>query len=312
MSRPLRIEAEPNNFIVQVQGPITGLSKATGADQSLENRMLRLANTLQSSLDVPRILEIFHGEILPVVPHDSLGYRHPEEGLEVAIGRRDRHSCSYQIILADRPEGEVTFTRKNRFTQAETQQLETLLCALAYPLHNAVLYKRAIEAAFKDPVTGIGNRAAMDSALHREVELSHRHHTDLSLIILDIDKFKGINDTYGHLAGDILLRGLARCLQANVRGSDMAFRYGGEEFVLVLSNTGLAGAQLLAERVRAAVERQEFRLENRPVKITVSLGVALLRREDDMQSFLDRADRMLYQAKALGRNRVLTEVCTDA
>jgi diguanylate cyclase (GGDEF)-like protein len=193
------------------------------------------------------------------------------------------------------------------FLPKETHLLETLLCALVYPLRNAILYKRALETAFKDPVTGISNRAAMDTVIRREVELSRRHGNQLSLIMLDIDKFKAVNDTHGHLAGDALLKGLAMCLQECIRSSDIVFRYGGEEFAIVLSNTDLPGAQLLAERIRRAVELREFRLERLAIKITVSVGVAQLGPKDDMPILIERADRALYAAKAQGRNRVVIE-----
>jgi diguanylate cyclase (GGDEF)-like protein len=279
----------------------------SGNDRDMETRMLRIANALQSSLDTHRLLEIFSDEISSAVPHDGLDYWHPEDNIAVSIGHRERHACTYQIILLEKPEGEITLTRKRMFLPKETRLLETLLCALVYPLRNAVLYKRALETAFKDPVTGINNRAAMDTAIRREVELSRRHNTSLSLIMLDIDKFKAVNDTYGHLAGDALLKGLAQCLQECIRGTDLVFRYGGEEFAIVLSSTDLPGAQLLAERIRRAVEQREFPLDKRAIKITVSVGVACLSPSDDMPILIGRADRALYQAKAEGRNRVIIE-----
>ncbi len=138
-------------------------------------------------------------------------------------------------------------------------QWEYLLGALVYPLRNALDFRRAREDASRDPLTGVYNRLGVDGLLRREIGLAHRHATPLSLAFLDIDHFKSINDSYGHASGDAALRVFAECIRSCIRDTDVVARYGGDEFMLILSNTPLAGARLVAERLRRAVEALEFR-----------------------------------------------------
>jgi diguanylate cyclase (GGDEF)-like protein len=180
--------------------------------------------------------------------------------------------------------------------------LERLICALHYPLRNAVLYTVAINSAHKDPLTGIGNRAAMNTALHREIELASRHNRSLGMILIDVDHFKSINDTYGHAAGDYCLQSLMKCAEKSVRISDLLFRYGGEEFVIVLPETDEAGVLRLAKRIRRRVERLETTYQNQLIRMTISLGITTLRDSDDEKTLFTRADEALYQAKQDGRN----------
>jgi len=124
--------------------------------------------------------------------------------------------------------------------------------------------------------------------------------------MFDIDKFKGINDTYGHLCGDFVLRELAGCVNETVRKEDLFARYGGEEFALVLVETGREEACVAGERVRARVEANAFRFETTPIRLTISVGVATTTGEEDVTpaALLKAADDRLYQAKRSGRNRV--------
>ena len=144
----------------------------------------------------------------------------------------------------------------------------------------------------------------MESTLKREIGLAQRHNNPLSVILLDIDHFKKINDHYGHLHGDQVLAKVAQCAKETIRDSDIIFRYGGEEFLILLTNTSLDGACLLGERIRNEI--MKLQMADLPsAKVTVSLGVATLHSGDEQQNFIDRADKALYQAKEKGRNRVI-------
>ncbi len=137
-----------------------------------------------------------------------------------------------------------------------------MISALIYPLRNALLYKQAVEKAYNDPLTGLNNRAAFDKSIEQEVDLATRHGHSLSLMMLDLDRFKQINDNYGHIVGDAVLKSFADCIMECMRSSDIVFRYGGEEFVILLRNTELAGAILLAERMRKNIENMKFDYNN--------------------------------------------------
>ncbi|WP_138505835.1 GGDEF domain-containing protein [Nostoc sp. PA-18-2419] len=162
--------------------------------------------------------------------------------------------------------------------------------------------------ALADSLTQLNNRRALEWDLPRQIKKAKTQKTSLSLIILDVDHFKKVNDTYGHLVGDRLLQLLSQRLRHNLRSQDTAFRYGGEEFVILLANTTGEEALIVARRLNRVVSAEPFSLSNKQtINITISLGTACLEADDDEQgeSLIHRADQCLLQAKTTGRNRVI-------
>ena len=155
-----------------------------------------------------------------------------------------------------------------------------------------------------DGLTQAYNRRYFDEALEREFNRSRRYTRELSLVVMDIDFFKKVNDTYGHLAGDSLLRQLAAAVKPKLRRDDVYARTGGEEFGVLLPEINLQTARLIAEKVRKIVEATNFRHEQIVIPCTVSLGVATLQTDDTPENLYKRADGHLYEAKQNGRNRV--------
>jgi diguanylate cyclase (GGDEF)-like protein len=266
--------------------------------------LLALAYRLQFTLEVHGLLEMFVNECAPAVPFDSAHFEHLERKIELEFGTRSTHSCAYTLLLSEQTLGKLTYTRAWPFSEADAARLEFLTSQLVYPLRNALLYHEALVAASRDPLTKTNNRATFDMTLTQEVSLAQRHGTPLSLVILDIDRFKEVNDQYGHAAGDCVLRAFAERVGRCVRASDVLFRYGGEEFVIVLRSTDLPGARHLAERVRRAVADMRVDCGVSSVRFTVSAGVANLAPGDDARALLAKADKALYRSKAEGRNRV--------
>jgi diguanylate cyclase (GGDEF)-like protein len=268
-------------------------------------RALEVSTALQTTLDLDHLLNLFSAEVQKNVSHDGLTYLLQEQGLQLSIGNKSRHSCSYRVLIAGLPLGELEFTRSRRFREEDYAMLEYLIATLLYPLRNALMYRQAIATALQDPLTGLNNRKSLECSLRREVDLARRHGNSLGLVVIDIDCFKSINDRYGHLTGDSVLRNVADCVAACMRSTDMLFRYGGEEFVALLSNTNVEGAQLLAERIRRTVERLSCGYGDTTLGVTVSLGVACLSPDDNDEALFQRADAALYRAKHDGRNRVV-------
>ncbi len=287
-------------------GNLAMLSNAIASEAGEEgpSKALQIASALQTTLEIDKLIEVFSREIQDLIPHDSIAFENRQQDIQVAIGTKARHACSYQLVVTAQTLGQLSFTRRRKFSEHETQLLETLICSLIYPLRNAIMYKHALTAALTDPLTGANNRSAMNSALIRETELARRHHTPLSLIMLDIDKFKSINDTYGHLAGDFVIKSVADAVMECTRSSDMLFRSGGEEFVILLSNTDRQGALLLAERIRHTIASNEYKYGDQAITVTASLGVACFHKNDNSESLFEKADVALYTAKAEGRNCV--------
>jgi two-component system cell cycle response regulator len=171
-----------------------------------------------------------------------------------------------------------------------------------------------IEAAYHDEIyrlttvdglTQVSNRRYFEDALDRELSRCRRYQRSLSLVLVDIDHFKKINDTWGHLAGDAVLKEVATTIRGRIRREDVIARYGGEEFALLLPEIDLAGAAAMAEKVRRLIEKHRFRFDRVNIPVTVSCGVAALPRKGGSASALvQRADERLYEAKDGGRNRV--------
>lgn len=155
-----------------------------------------------------------------------------------------------------------------------------------------------------DGLTNLANRKQLDALLNDEIPRARRHARDLSMLMLDIDHFKQINDTHGHLTGDSVLRGLASMLQKRLRPNDKLGRYGGEEFCAILPETNLSSAVRIAEELRALVAAHAFVAEGKDVRVTISIGAAALGAHSEPEALYKSADDMLYQAKRTGRNRV--------
>ncbi len=165
------------------------------------------------------------------------------------------------------------------------------------------MYSRTRYLSLTDALTGLYNRRHFDNTIEREFMRSKRYGGDLSLAIIDIDFFKKINDTYGHLCGDYILKEAAYLIMDNFRKTDFVFRYGGEEFVVILTETNLESSKIPLERLRAKIAEYPFVFNGQPLHITVSTGVSSNNAET-IEEFLDNADKALYRAKQTGRNKV--------
>lgn len=158
----------------------------------------------------------------------------------------------------------------------------------------------------RDPLTGARNRTSLLADLREQQALVRRGVQHCALAMIDVDRFKEINDRYGHVAGDAVLASTSQCLQLQVRSYDRLYRYGGEEFLLCMPNTGIDAALEIAERLRIAVAAQQIRSgDSDPhLQITASFGIAALDGERPVEESIDRVDKAMYQAKTAGRNRV--------
>ncbi len=186
-----------------------------------------------------------------------------------------------------------------------TARLRTQLRHKAYADHLRGTLSDGLKLAVTDALTGLRNRRYLDAHLDRMIERALEQGQPLSVMAFDLDRFKAVNDTWGHPAGDTILRQFAQRLTENTRSVDLVARTGGEEFIVAMPEAGLADARVAAERVRSAVERPGFDVGDRVVDMTVSVGVAQLRRQNDSGAkLIQRADVALYAAKSSGRNRV--------
>ena len=242
----------------------------------------------------------------PATPRDPFGADSPMGEAQEII--------DVPLTVADQPLGVLHLARLpgEAFNQYERELMQAVSTSLALALRNAEVHSQVQKLALKDPLTGLLNRRAFSNILVRKFRETERYNTPLSLIMMDLDYFKGVNDRFGHPAGDALLKEIAHLLAQSVRAVDIVARYGGEEFAIVLPGTDLSQAMILAERVREAIARHKFVIEGVPIRLACSMGVARIpdSRLSSLEHFVSAADRALYQAKALGRNRV--EAVDDA
>ncbi|MCA9610548.1 MAG: diguanylate cyclase, partial [Myxococcales bacterium] len=179
-----------------------------------------------------------------------------------------------------------------------------LAFALLDPLEREVS-ARVYESGTRDPLTGLYNRRVLFEHLDRELSYAARHFTALSLMLIDLDHFKSINDRWGHLAGDRVLEVVARTVTATLRTEDIVARYGGEELAVVVRGVDLASSHIVAERLRATIAHSEVLWEGDRVPITASLGLAHCVGGCHARDLIEAADGALYAAKREGRNRVM-------
>src|SRR4051794_23438848 len=309
----------------------------------LESSMRRIGESFASNLDRDALLEIVAGAAMdgveaeggrvcvrpgdtePLEEHarvgqlDGLGEAVREAETEVlATGAHadahvgDVYALAHPLHGANgtgRVLGLVSVARREReFSEAERELFGYLAAQAAVSIENVGLHEPVQRQAVTDELTGLYNHRRFQEAMESESERAKRFRQDMGLVMLDIDDFKRVNDSYGHQQGDIVLREVARILRESSRDIDAPARYGGEELAVVLPGTDLEGAYHLAERVREGIEALQFPLDgNRAaLRVTASLGVAHLPHgEGDPRDLLARADAALYEAKRSGKNKVI-------
>jgi diguanylate cyclase (GGDEF)-like protein/PAS domain S-box-containing protein len=279
---------------------------------SLENTVFTWESVIHSD-DYTRVMEHFNAYISGTSDHYNVeyrcrtlegGYRWVEDRGRVVEWNEDgsvarmigAHRDIHERELA-RMELEQRNRELNRLVEERSRDLKEANQALKAKV-------REVEAlAEQDALTGVFNRHRFDKILHQERERASRYGTALSLILLDIDHFKKINDRYGHTVGDRVLIATAHYIQQHIRENDLLARWGGEEFAIIAPDSAVDSAGKLAEKLRA--DREDLRTVD-DIRVTCSFGVSQHKSNEDTDSLIRRADRALYRAKDAGRNRVVT------
>ncbi|TCK08730.1 GGDEF domain-containing protein [Marinobacterium mangrovicola] len=242
-------------------------------DQSVRQNVKHIHTTVQKAQDINGLKQAVSTQLAGI------------------IKAMNRHKVAEEQHLIDLKE-----ERKALLTRIDEMEMKT-----------EYFRKSAEDAHMKsmtDPLTGLPNRLAYERELEKEMERFKRYDTPFSLCVADLDYFKTINDKYGHLAGDKVLRLIARVLRSNLRGVDFVARIGGEEFVIILPSTDGESARQAAENIRQAVEQSPFNFQGSPVQVSISLGIAQVQPDDDIETLFGRADSNVYMAKREGRNQV--------
>ena len=220
-------------------------------------------------------------------------------------------SSSFMIFLMKRENELLGIVNVNDrvdghpFTDWDFQLGQMISQLLATAFSNAQLYERVKLESITDSLTQLYTHGHFQEMLSHETALAERYGGEVSLIMMDIDHFKHFNDTYGHQTGDLVLASLAQSVKKQLRQSDRAFRYGGEEFAIVLPRTDMDGALVMAERVRSVIENMKIPSDQKKLHVTISLGVGQYDKGTNKKQLVEKTDQALYQAKLEGRNRVI-------
>lgn len=281
-----------------------------GLERTWENdtqSQLQLLQRLIGRTDRDSLLEHFLDWARDLGLADGLTFADANDEV-CTLGNRRHHSARYEITIEGQKVGTLHICRRERYSESELIVIEQAIGNLARSLRSAAEVAELKRSVRSDSLTGLGNRPSLDEWLQRELARAARHGSPLSVMMIDVDHFKHLNDTLGHLNGDRILQAIAGVLAGSTRASDHAFRYGGDEFTLILPHTDQAGAELAARQIRASLARipaQELGLtpEHGALRPDVSVGIATYCEGDDRDSLLKRADGMLYEAKAGGRGR---------
>ncbi|MHC5787675.1 GGDEF domain-containing protein [Pseudomonas idahonensis] len=268
-----RLEAFQSNLQAASDGHADSSSAARAMDTQIREQVDGLQSSVQEAADLDDLKQVL------------------ESHLEGLLGTMDHHQKQ-----RDEREKEVAARLQSLAERVSSMEQE----AQGYREH----LEEQRQKALIDPLTGLPNRAAWTERLEHEVGQWRQHGNSLLLAMLDLDHFKRINDNYGHLAGDKVLKIIANVLRKRLRGSDFIARFGGEEFVLLMPNTPLPAGARIVEALRAAVEACPFHFKGEPVTITVSVGLSAFKSGDRSDLVIKRADQALYRAKDAGRNRV--------
>ena len=271
---------------------------------SAPDALTRLTRRLSTTLCLETQLGMIAEEAVDIIPFDAMNYRNriARQDFVFSTGVGGPHRCEYRLSLEGNYYGTLSFHRRQRFSEEEMTGFEMLISALICPLRNACRFIAIEQAALTDSLTGIGNKRAMDEALQRAGALAERHGAPWSLILCDLDYFKRINDTYGHIVGDHILTRTAEQIDRSLRTSDSVYRFGGEEFAVLLPHTSSGDAKDVADRIRLAIEGLRVDADESLVSVSASCGVATYLPGEDVDHWLARADEALYRAKDHGRN----------
>jgi diguanylate cyclase (GGDEF)-like protein len=280
------------------------LDELEAGRRRLRDTIARFAEVLGATHETDQLLRVIVDAVVEAAGASG-GYIIGPDGIVAEAGDADGERIELPLQAGRESFGTIVLTGPG-FTLEQLESAATLAGQAAIALENARLHAMVKRQAQIDGLTGLANRRHAEEVLRTEIARAERYGSPLALVMADLDGFKAINDVYGHPAGDTVLREFAQTLRHTTREIDVTARWGGEEFALILPNTGLSGAVELAERVRTALmERTILTPDGDSLSVTASFGVAAFSEATGEEELVAAADEALYEAKRSGRNRVV-------
>ena len=257
-------------------------------------RNLALVKQLQTSLDLKKIIDIFAIEVAKYIDFSGLYFKHHDVRATARGSRQAKNERQFELKLNGKFIGILTYAINSPISMTNYKILSELHELLINPINNAICYHQAMQLAMQDSLTGLGNRRSFDEQITRTMAQATRRHTRVGLILADLNKFKAINDTHGHAVGDKVLVHFANALRASVRNSDTIFRFGGDEFALIVEDAVENSLSMIESRIKHAIEHDALLSK---YNVSTSLGRTFMTRADNAESFFNRADNALYAKK---------------
>lgn len=253
-----------------------------------------LLEQLQTTLDLDKLLDIFAMEAARFIKFSGLYFKSKMLSKALRGSRKAKHERQFELKLNDEFLGTISYSLNQPISMHHYKDLQRIHQIILYPLKNALQYHQAMQLAMQDSLTGLGNRRYFDEQLKRAMHNANRHHAQVGLVLGDLNKFKAINDTYGHVTGDQVLIQFADILQTCVRDSDSVFRFGGDEFAIIVENASEYALDIIQSRLDSALKSNVLLAK---YQVGCSLGTTFMNRADNEHTLFERADQALYRQK---------------
>jgi len=267
-------------------------------------RKLALAEQLQTTLELDHLLNIFAMEAAKFVDFSGLYFKQSDVIASARGSKAGKKERIFELKLNSRYLGTLTYATNSPISITNHKILTQLHKLLIHPINNAIKYQKALRIALEDSLTGLGNRRHFDQQLKRAMHHANRQKSRLGIVVSDLNKFKSINDNYGHNIGDDVLIEFANALRKSTRDSDSLFRFGGDEFAIIVEDASEQSLHIIERRIEEAIHQNALLHQ---YKVGCSLGYTFMNRADNEKSLFERADNMLYSRK-MNMPRTLTVV----
>jgi len=253
-----------------------------------------LLSQLQTTLDLGKLLDIIAMEAARYISFCGLYFKTQTVSKTLQGSRKAKHERQFELKINDEFIGTLSYGIDSPLCMIHSKELQRIHQTILYPLKNALQYHQAMQLALHDGLTGLGNRRYFDEQLKRAMHNANRHHIQVGLVLGDLNKFKAINDTYGHGIGDQVLKQFANILRTCIRDSDSTFRFGGDEFAIIVENASENSLDIIQNRINNALETNVLLAK---YQVGCSLGATFMNRADNEQSLFERTDQALYRQK---------------
>lgn len=258
-----------------------------------------LIEQLQTTLDTEQLLAIYLNALAGVYKVNAIQLETFQHTFTTGTPKAASQKLTLPIRIDNKLMGKISYFTDKKVTDVLMSSLTGFQKALVFPLRNALAFWQLQQMALKDALTGVGNRAMYNDAIMRAIQYGTRYKEEFVLLMLDLDNFKNVNDNHGHQTGDDILIGFTQVVSECLRAEDQMFRFGGDEFAIILDKQGLDAAKIVASRIHFAVSQQPQFIK---YGVSTSIGCACFNLTDTTSSLFARADKALYAAKYAGKN----------